>query len=681
MKGRLIQQPWAPWLALALICALQLGINLWWQGRENSFLGSETLVHMEMDQGEYQRVHCIRTTHESVIERAGALLAYQNRPTHNSPFLGLATGLLLGAHDAGPRLPLVIPALMHVVLLVSVFSIARRVRGPWVGVLAAGVVSLVPGVVGASRHFCLDWIMGIAALAVIACLLASERYRRPLPVLAAGIALGLGFLVKGQILFFAALPMGGLLIEGLLEGREDRSLALRSLAGFAGTSLLGAAISALWWWGNLQELIALFGHHADDWKLVATSFGGRFSPLHLGFYPHLLLRDASVPVLLGACAALALQGRSLLGMRGVDGRIDPSGSALRALLLLLASSLVIYGLIMTKNTRYSVPIPPVLGLVLVVGLAGIARTWLRRGLTGALLLFLGLQFAHTSFPLRLVPTPAYSPAALDGYASIQSSDPRVPLLFSFHTSWSHPPLRGVPERQLASIAEEIGAHWRVLEEGMGTRPSRVGLLGTADYPLQSTGWPITYLLEAYLHRAEVFPPPLGQCDERWVNRVVHSIHPGEAIGQLAPLAEACDTYGAMVVLAPTDASVDSLGRVLQQLDQERSQHAMPERQWWEVGHDGQEDPAQLDSCGAAFELAARLPFELRVAPELAELPREGWTHQDYTSTQHHDRRRWALDPHDWEDRPVEALLFLRRMDAPLAPPRPPPPLPEQRRPE
>jgi hypothetical protein len=673
--------PWAAPVALALIGVFHLAVNLWWVGQETTFFGPETLIHMLLDQDLYQQVHCLMNTADGPLEGLASVVAFQNRPNHNSPFLALVTGLLLAPWRWGPRLPLAITLALHPVLLVSVYAMGRRAAGLRGGLMAALVVGLVPGVVGAGRHYCHDWTMGVLALACLALLLASDRYRRPLPTLAAGVVLGLGFLVKGQIMFYLALPMAGLVVEGVAGGPSEgrRARALRSVAGFATVAVLGASISAVWWWGNLGAMVSLLGHHADDWKEVATEFGGRFAPLHLFFYPHLLLRDAGVPVLLFAAFG-ALSTPGLLRGWGGDGLEAQRRAVVRSLLLFVGSGLVIYSLVMTKNTRYAVPTLPALGTIAALGLASLGRRRLRWGLSAGLLAFLGLQYLHNSLPARLVPTPAYCPAALDDYHYIQCADGRIPLLFGFHTAWAHPPLGGVPEERVEAIARTIGEHWRTLEAAHGHSPSQVGLLGLQDYTLEGAGFPLTYAFEARLRRQGVLPPALDGCGEGWTPHVVHSVHWQEAVGQLAPLVQSCDSAGAMVVLTESSRPVLRLDEALERLAMVRDQRGPVQHRWWEVRTEGREAPNQLAACAEDFELVERVPFPLGLPRILEEIPDAGWQWGDYSTTQHHDPRKWALDPGDWSTVELEAAVFLRRPEAPLAPPRereqlPPPPPP------
>jgi 4-amino-4-deoxy-L-arabinose transferase-like glycosyltransferase len=672
---------WAAPAGLALLCAFHLVVNLWWVSQETTFFGPETLVHMRIDQDHYQHVHCLMSTADGPLEGLAAVAGYQNQPNHNSPFLALVTGLLLAPWRWGPRLPLAITLALHPVLLVSVYAMGRRAAGLRGGLMAALMVGLVPGVVGAGRHYCHDWTMGVLALACLALLLASDRYRRPLPTLAAGVVLGLGFLVKGQILFYLALPMAGLLAEGLLDGlpRGRRDRAVRSLAGFGAVAALGAALSAVWWWGNLGAMVSLLGHHADDWKEVATEFGGRLSPLHLLFYPHLLLRDASVPVLAAAALGLVATPGLLWRWRNDDAGA-PRRTVLRSLLLFAGSAMFVYALVMTKNTRYAVPMLPALGVMAAVGLVGLRRPRLRWGLSGALLVFLGLQFVHASFPARVLPTPAYSAAALRDYSNIQCADGRIPLLFGFHTAWSHPPLGGVPEARVEEIAAIVATRWREIEARWSQSPSLVGVLGATEYPLVGSGFPLTYAFETRLHQQGVLPPAIEGCGPGWLSHVVHSVHWDEAVGQLAPLVQACDSVAAMVVLSEASRPVQRLDEALERLAAVRDERGPVRQRWWEAPVGGRESANQLTDCAEDFELVGRVPFPLGAPRLLEEVPDVGWQWGDYSTTEHHDPRKWALDPKDWITLDLEAAIFSRRLEAPVVPmeenqmlPPPPPP--------
>ncbi len=653
-------------LLLVLLCALQAGLNLWWISADSSFLGPESVLHMTMEMGHYQLVDSILHESSSLWEAGTTLLSLQHKPHHNSPFFSLCSGLLFHHTGAGPRHPLYLMSLLLMALLLSSYACGRACGGRSTGLLAAALVSLLPGVSGFGRNFTYDFPVAVAVSCFLAFSLHSDRYRRPLALVGMGVVLGLGFLVKGQVMLFLALPLVYAFAELGLRWRRDRDWTLlgRSLVGLCAALALAGLISSIWWWGNLREMAALLGHHAADWKNVAPSFGGPLQLFHQVFYPHLLLRDASLPVMLAVLATLLLCLRPLLGLRVSDQPGERQRlHALRLLVLTVLSGVLVFSVVMTKNLRYLVPIYAPLGIVAVAGLARIRGRLLRRSLSAALFGLCLVQYAQLTFPITSLPTGWYAVRLLDRFDIIWGTDSRVPLLFSFPTVWSHPPTRRPYEPEVERITGLIVQ--RALLEPLGPPqpggPGVVGLLGLPPYSLHVSGFQLTYLFEAWLHRHELSrrtpEAGLGNAERR-----LFSVHREEAVAQLAPMVDMCDQLLAVVVLAEAADPPADLGAAFLYLAAQQPEYAIEEPAYYESWELRQAGAEAMESCAGAFELASSAPFPFDEPAVVSERLVGAWGRGDFHTANHRDRIRFSLRRGERVSMDLVAQIYLRRGD-------------------
>jgi 4-amino-4-deoxy-L-arabinose transferase-like glycosyltransferase len=153
-----------------------------------------------------------------------------------------------------------------------------------------------------------------------------------------GIAAGIGMLTKQTFPFFFALPALYVAVR-ILSGRSLRAVANLSLAAFT-----AAAISAVWYYPHLQDVLAIYGVNSE--AAINENEAPLFSFMSNMFYPHALLSyqiqlPFAVLFILGLAYSIARRaGRSLI------------------LYLWLLSGLGVFTLIANKDVRYSVPVLP-----------------------------------------------------------------------------------------------------------------------------------------------------------------------------------------------------------------------------------------------------------------------------------------------------------------------------------
>lgn len=301
------------------------------------------------------------------------------------PWLALAG--LFGLDLAGLRL---FNLVFSGVLLLSVFLLGERLRSPRVGLLAAVVLVLFPGVYGESRQFGIDFPGAAVAALALLLLLRTEKLARPRAALLLGVVVGLGVLVRPQVLFFVAVP--SLTLLGISLHSPPAGVRRRRILLSAGLALAGAALaSAVWWLGRLDQVMAILHEHQE----------GEGYPLWMtpAFYAETVPWILS-PMLIALFGVSQISEAASWRRRG--GHVirrwleDPT-----ALLIWLCviSGLVLHSLLRVRCVRYLIPLCPFVAVLTAAGLQAIRWRWPRRaiialGLGAATLIFFADSFVR-----------------------------------------------------------------------------------------------------------------------------------------------------------------------------------------------------------------------------------------------------------------------------------------------
>lgn len=155
-------------------------------------------------------------------------------------------------------------------LLLGVYGIGERLAGPWPGLLAAAIVSLLPMVFSMSRYTYLDFPLAALVAINVCLLLRSNCFARRGYALLYGLSLGLGLLIKWTFVVFAGGPLLAVLLsrgapgEAPLAGawQAVRSAVTARLGGgrlpvIGCAALLGLAVTAAWYLPNRAPTAAL----------------------------------------------------------------------------------------------------------------------------------------------------------------------------------------------------------------------------------------------------------------------------------------------------------------------------------------------------------------------------------------------------------------------------------------
>ncbi|MGK7910501.1 MAG: phospholipid carrier-dependent glycosyltransferase [Synechococcus sp.] len=369
------------------------------------------------------------------------------------PFTYVSAALVQMVVGKGPDAAALVLSLFSLVLLVSTFAIGALVCSSQIGLWAAGLVVLLPGLYRFRLEFLLDYPLAATVTASFAALtlwrstdpvlkatrerqahLSKSRPYQPtsptsstlstssrtpkspapepsprsplallyewLSAIAFGLSLGLAFLTKQPALFFLAVPTAWMTMVALVKQQ----------------------------WGRLAQLVAAFGvslvvwgpWYRANWLLMLTA-GKRATidsaaiegdpPLNTlaawTFYVTHLPRFVSWPLLLVPIAGLLtyvvgrfVTGRSLERVL-TDKRIGWREA--RWLGLFLVGGYLLSSLNVNKDARYILPLVPVLAVVLAAGLVALGQKGWGRNVRWATAISGGLLAIFNLVPLGINP--------------------------------------------------------------------------------------------------------------------------------------------------------------------------------------------------------------------------------------------------------------------------------------
>ena len=283
-------------------------------------------------------------------------------------------------------------------LLGAVYAIGLQIRGRVVGLLAAALVPLFPGVYADSRQVGLDFPCAAMVALGVAALLNTRRFSRVGASAALGGVAGLATLVRPHAHFFLAAPV--LLTLGLALWRP--AAGSRRKVALCAVAALGSAVvlAAPYWVGNLGRILATFTKHQQG--LIPDSVGPS-AP----FYLKAIAVSAS-PFVLALCGVAAVcLGLAWWRDRGRDEA--RGGRDLWVIWAWLAGGALVLSGIGVHRLRFLVALLPALALVCAAGLWSLRHRRLRQVALGAALLGACGGWIIGTFDLVGLPWPTLRP--------------------------------------------------------------------------------------------------------------------------------------------------------------------------------------------------------------------------------------------------------------------------------
>lgn len=275
-------------------------------------------------------------------------------------------------------------------LLISVYLIGKEMAGVSFGLLSAIFLSFYPAIFGMSRLYTLDFPLACVTASAMYFLIKTEYFTNSKKSLIFGIALGLGILIKAQIIMFIFGPFFYVSIRGYLKGRMgDRPLIINNLSY---SLLLAAAFSSLWWMPNLNNLIPIFFTQArvSPGNISSSPWIGGvmnlkyFSLDWLLTYMYFIVNNIS-PVLF------------LVFLLGIFSIFRAKLKHKVVVLIWLFAAYIIFTFFPVKKDRFFLPALPALALISSCFIYNIRQRVIKGILITLLCLFALIQFFYLSY--------------------------------------------------------------------------------------------------------------------------------------------------------------------------------------------------------------------------------------------------------------------------------------------
>ncbi len=145
-----------------------------------------------------------------------------------------------------------------VLLIIAVYLIGRIIFGAAYGLLAAVLISLYPSIAGMSRLYTLDFPLACVTVFAVYCLIKTDYFTRLKESSIFAVALGIGILIKAQILFFLIAPCLYAMVKSIWENRKNkRKISL--IFGNAFIALfIAMLVSSVWWLPVMKSILQKF---------------------------------------------------------------------------------------------------------------------------------------------------------------------------------------------------------------------------------------------------------------------------------------------------------------------------------------------------------------------------------------------------------------------------------------
>jgi 4-amino-4-deoxy-L-arabinose transferase-like glycosyltransferase len=309
------------------------------------------------------------------------------------PLVYTLTALVQHLFGTGPERATLVLLLFNAILLASVYGLGVVLFDRRIGLWAAGLTVLLPGLYRYRVEFLLDFPLAAAVTASFGCLTAWWFNARKSWLWAGlfGLSLGLALMVKQTALFFLFLPILWLGVVAL------RHRYWKRLAQLIGSLLVSTLIFGPWYRTNWL-LILTSGKRATIDAAIAEGqpplntleawlYYGKISPYLLSWV--LLL----VPIV----GILLYWRRRELRSKAGENAPSPSRS-LRWLMVFCVGGYLLSSLNLNKDARYILPLLPVLSLFLAYGLVHWKGRWGKNVRWGTLSLAI-LLMLFNRFPL------------------------------------------------------------------------------------------------------------------------------------------------------------------------------------------------------------------------------------------------------------------------------------------
>lgn len=196
-----------------------------------------------------------------------------------------------------------------IILLITVFFIGKHLSSVLTGVISTFLVFMYPLIFEASRqynaYFPVTAFVALSILMLIKCYyFSNSKYSFIL-----GVVVGIGMLIKGQILFFVGIPILYVIFNSIIcsEIKQDNPRAekyliiqKKKIANMIIFATLSFSISCFWWGNKLHAVLCYLKMHVLDpykWRLWGFTGECRYSLSSISWYIRDMYLSSMGPVL------------------------------------------------------------------------------------------------------------------------------------------------------------------------------------------------------------------------------------------------------------------------------------------------------------------------------------------------------------------------------------------------
>ncbi|MGB3638442.1 MAG: glycosyltransferase family 39 protein [Rivularia sp. (in: cyanobacteria)] len=278
------------------------------------------------------------------------------------PFTYIFTAFIQHIYGKGYDQATLVMVGFSAVLILSVYGLGKILFSETVGLWAAALCQVMPGLYRYRIEFLLDYPLAAVVTLSFFCLTLWFFTNNPplLYFIFFGLSFGLALMVKQTALFFLITPIIWVVITSIRKGLWGRLLQL--IGAFCLSTLIFG-----WWYRANWLLILTSGKRATVDSAIAEGEAPLNSLEAWTFYWHQLPSQVSLPLLLVPIFALLLYwGKAKENRKGREG-LELS-IALKWLAIFLIGAYFLSCLNPNKDYRYVLPYLPILSVFLAYGL-------------------------------------------------------------------------------------------------------------------------------------------------------------------------------------------------------------------------------------------------------------------------------------------------------------------------
>lgn len=267
------------WLALLLLVAFHVAVNLVWLYNDNHAIRTDEEGHMQIARAYHETLFL--THHDNLVKKLIAVADIRPGNPAHPPLLSVLGAFMIQAFGYHPDTIAATCTILFALLILGVFFLARQILPPWQAFFAAFVVSFTPVVYGSSRFFMTDFLTATLTVWALYVLLKSQWYRHTGWIFAFALLNGLAIMARTNSFIYYLVPALFIAVGGAWRALVAESESGQRLRVF-GTVLLNGVVTVV---VTLGICLPWYFHHLDVFYDYWTETHQTHGPLALDLAP------------------------------------------------------------------------------------------------------------------------------------------------------------------------------------------------------------------------------------------------------------------------------------------------------------------------------------------------------------------------------------------------------------